>query len=987
LTRLRIPRASQVGVALFLALSGSVFAFDSLETTDGYARKSFTVEDGLSSNNVNAIVQTGDGFLWVGTKEGLLRFDGRHFMPISFLQQASPLSVSALAVAPDGALWVGTGNGVARIAGGQTGDSGHVVSTLYHPGTGEGDSIQSLHITRKGQLFVGTMTGFYRFERDTFSVVIPNLWTSRIEEAANGNLLVITSKGFVEWDGQRIIQHPDLATRLGVRQNEIFQVSEDHAGTRWYCSTAGLARQLGTSIERIEPYGKDVVFRVNEDSEGTIWFAQSGNLYRVGVSGRELIASNLPATYLAFDRDGDLWAGTKGTGLFRVKRQAVKMFTGADGLPLGVPTAVLATSDGKLWVGSNCGGLSWFDGSRFRTYSEDDGLTNSCIFSLAEDRNRDILIGTFGGGLFRYRQGRFSQIIKEDKLKNNVAVAILPASDGSVWIAYSDGLSRLQDGQVRRFTTTDGLSSNTLLSAYLDRRGALWVETAAGIDRLDRDRFVAVSKTNNAAVGVGGFGFAEDRFGALFAFGPFSGAVHVQENRIVKLLGVPKITGMVKSSENQWFCGDGIYRASPDSLEKWEHARDMPPDYTRFDRADGMNSAECSGGFRNMAITNDGRLWAPTEQGVAMLEISRLRHTNRKAAIYMERIVIGRTPQSPGHELILPAGSHHVELHFDSIELASPEAIRMQYRLDDVDREWLYADTSGDAIYSGIPTGTHAFHLRASNSDGVWDSEGIIYNVTQKPFYYETTLFRVSSVVLFGLFLAGAYRLRLNRITAQMSARLDDRVAERTRFARDLHDTMLQTIQGSEMIVSVAMNQSGNPPQTNAALIRISAGLARAREEARACLQSLRASTTQVNDLAEALLHAGEECAVEYLIKLNLRVEGAPKDMHPIVRDEILRIGAEAIRNACTHSAGTKVEIELAYAHALELRVRDDGRGIGADTVAEGKPGHFGLAGMQERAATIGGKLTVRSSTITGTEVELTVPGRIAFREKQNNQG
>jgi ligand-binding sensor domain-containing protein len=193
----------------------------------------------------------------------------------------------------------------------------------------------------------------------------------------------------------------------------------------------------------------------------------------------------LEATYLSFDHNGDVWAGTKGTGLFRFKRQAVKMFTAADGLPLGVPRAVLAASDGKLWVGSDCGGLSWFDGRRFHFYSERDGLTNSCVFSLAEDRNRDILIGTFGGGIFRFREGWFTAFLKKDKLSDKVAVAILPASDGSPWIPYSDGLRRILDGQVREFTTADGISSNNVLSAYEDRRGVIWVETTGGIDRLE----------------------------------------------------------------------------------------------------------------------------------------------------------------------------------------------------------------------------------------------------------------------------------------------------------------------------------------------------------------------------------------------------------------------------------------------------------------------------------------------------------------------
>ncbi len=377
----------------FAALLASVLS----GATAGYVRRNFTVEDGLLSNRVNAVLQTRDGFLWAGTELGLLRFDGRHFMAIDFLPQPSPVSVSALGEGRDGALWVGTRGGLAKIPSGGTN-----TPSLYHPGAGDSDSIQCLHVSRSGTLFVGTMTGLYRFEQGGFTTIIPELWTSRIEEDHNGHLLAITSKGFVEWDGTRIIQHPDLPGRLGVAQNEIFHVYEDHARTIWYCTTLGLARQVGGAIERLQPYGRDVVFRVDEDPEGTVWFTQAGGLCRATGAGRELIAADLQATYLAFDHDGDLWAGTKGTGLFRLKRQAVRMFTAADGLPQGLPRAVVAASDGKLWAGSDCGGLSWFDGSRFRTYSEKDGLTNSCVFSLAEDRNHDILIGTFGGGVFAF---------------------------------------------------------------------------------------------------------------------------------------------------------------------------------------------------------------------------------------------------------------------------------------------------------------------------------------------------------------------------------------------------------------------------------------------------------------------------------------------------------------------------------------------------------------------------------------------------------
>jgi ligand-binding sensor domain-containing protein len=201
-------------VGLLIGFGGPARAIE-LPEPASYGRKNFTVEDGLLSNNVNAVLQTRDGFLWVGTQDGLLRFDGRHFTPIQFLPQASPILVNALAEAPDGALWVGTKAGLARIPSPGSVEPGRTVSSIYHPGSGDGDSVQCLHFSRNGDLWVGTHTGLYRFEHGGFSTIIPELWTSRIEEASNGNLLVITSKGFVEWDGRQIIRHPDLPARIG----------------------------------------------------------------------------------------------------------------------------------------------------------------------------------------------------------------------------------------------------------------------------------------------------------------------------------------------------------------------------------------------------------------------------------------------------------------------------------------------------------------------------------------------------------------------------------------------------------------------------------------------------------------------------------------------------------------------------------------------------------------------------------------------------
>jgi signal transduction histidine kinase/ligand-binding sensor domain-containing protein len=980
-------------VALLISHGALAQAPDRPQAENGYVSRNFTVEDGLLSNQVETMLQTRDGFLWVGTPEGLFRFDGRHFTHIKFLPEDSPILVSALAQAPDGALWVGTRGGLARIAGGGSGDVGRIVSTVYHTGSGDADWVQCVHFSRNGDLWVGTLTGFYRFAHGQFLTIIPKLWTSRIEEASNGHLLVITSQGFVEWDGKQMIRHPDLPGRLGVAAHGIFHVLEDHAGTIWYATTAGVARQRGGAIERLKPYGEgennpNVVYRLEEDSEGRVWFVQSGNLYQAGDAGRQLVATNLNAKYLAADSDGDVWAGTWAWGLFRLKARAVKMFTVADGLPPGLPRAVLASSDGNLWVANTCGGLSRFDGSRFQTYTDKHGLPNSCLFSLAEDRNHDILIGGFGGEVSRFRDGHFMLVAAPDRLTNRVVTAFVPARDGALWIAYSDGLDRIADGQVRRFTTADGLSSNQLLSAYEDRQGVLWVETAKGIDRFVNDHFTTVLHADSPTSGAGRFGFWEDPSGKLFAFGPGNATFHIRHDGVIPLSGAPKITGMAESPENLWFCGDGINRATPESLQKWEQEGDAPPDFTRFNRADGMSTTQCSDGFRNMAVTKDGRLWAATAQGIAMLEFARLRRTDRKPAIFMEKIVIGKTVEPPGPELVLPPGTHHVELHFDTIELASPEAVRLQYRLDDVDREWLDADSTVTAVYSGIPVGTHRFHVRACNRDGVWDQTGMLYDVTQKPYFYETMLFRIAAAIMFAGLTLLLYQFRLRQIAHEFDVRLKERLEERTRIARELHDTLLQSLHGLLFRFQAARNLFARRPQE--AMEALDGAIARTEEaiaESHDAIKDLRPEPVAQSDLGGLLRATGKELqstangnAVPPAFEVI--VEGELRGLSPLLQGEVYRIARELLINAFRHACARRVEAEVHYAGShLRVRIRDDGKGIAPEVLKHGGPeGHWGLRGVKERAERIGAKLDFWTEAGAGTEVQLTVPAAAAHR-------
>ncbi len=949
-----------------------------------YIRTTFTVEDGLSSNVVPAVLQTRDGFLWVGTREGLLRFDGRHFTTVYFPQRTlGAVSVIALAEGPDGGVWIGGTEGLAKITKKPLNQLDHAPKALYLPGSGVSSHIECLHFSRDGALWVGTDAGLFRFQDGKFSTILPGLMISRVEETSSGHILVITSAGFIEWDGGSILHHADLPGRLGVPIGGIFHVYEDRHGTTWYCTSRGVARSIkGGEIERLAPYGiqDDRAFRAYEDANGAVWIAASEGLLRATDSGLENEFPTLHARHLTFDRDGDIWAGTNGRGLLKFKPRLVRMFGEADGLASGsVPKAVLAASDGKLWVGSDCGGLAWFDGSQFHLFAEPDGLTNSCVSALAEDADKHVLIGTFGGGVFRLLDGRFTRISEEITKGLSVVTALVPTQKGSLWIGYSDGLTLLEQGRTRRFTTADGLSSEQVYSAYEDHGGNLWVETSAGIDRFVQNHFVAVAPLYHAI-------FGEDQAGDLFALADRNGAFELKGNKAIPLKGAPPVMGMATSPHQLWFCGAGIYRVPLQSVEAWTREPVAPRDYTPFGRQDGMNSADCSDGFRNMAITHDGKLWVATNQGVAMLQLSQAPLNNRAPPIYMQRIVVEKTVEPPNHDLVLSPGIRHLELDFGVVELSSPEKVRFQYRMDDVDQDWSDPDTSGIAMYNSLPKGTHKFHVRACNGDGVWNREGIVYEVTERAHYYETTLFRVIALLILISILALAFKFRLYQIRLRMTQRLNERVNERTRIARDLHDTLLQSFHGLLLsFQSVYDLLPTHPAEAKETLGSAIDEAAEAITEGRDAVQGLRSPSVETNDIAEAIRDIGEDLASDGTNQTSavfrVEVEGAPRNLHPILRDEAYRTAGEALRNAFRHARAQRIEVEVRYDdRQFRLRVRDDGIGISAEILrGAGRPGHYGLDGMRERARLAGGKLAIWSELNSGTEIELTIPASTAY--------
>lgn len=380
----------------------------------------------------------------------------------------------------------------------------------------------------------------------------------------------------------------------------------------------------------------------------------------------------------------------------------------------------------------------------------------------------------------------------------------------------------------------------------------------------------------------------------------------------------------------------GIITIADAEFERWWEHPDSTVKSRLLDIFDGAQPALMS--FRpGVSKTPDGRLGFVNDSILEMIDPGRLKGNGTPPAVHVERIVGDRKVYLPEENLRLPPLIRDIEIDYTALSLSIPEKVRFRYMLTGHDANWQEPAERRQAFYSDLSPGKYQFRVMACNSDGVWNEAGAAWNFSVAAAYYQTNWFRTLCAAAIAFGMCVLYQRRVRQIAAGINARLNERMAERTRLAGELHDTLLQTIQASKMIADTALLGTPDETRMRGALERLSGWLDRAMQEGRAALNAMRIPATQQNDLAEALERACEDCVVGVSIECALSVEGKVKAMHPIVHNEVYRIGYEAIRNACIHSMGSHVEVELTYAHDLILRVRDNGKGIDPDVALKGK--------------------------------------------------
>src|SRR5262250_2892863 len=730
----------------------------------------------------------------------------------------------------------------------------------------------------------------------------------------------------------------------------------------------------------------DDVLTLFQDREGCVWAATLNGLDRfrdfavTTLSVKQGLSSAAVGSILA-DRDGSVWLGTYG-GLNRWNNGKITIArTGSvkrDGKLNGLaPNSLFQDDRGQIWISTNAG-VGYLENDRFAPII---GIPGGSVLGIAQDKAGNLWIANEESGLFRLSARSEVQQIPRDRLrhKDNASALAADPVQGGLWLGFfNGGIEYFRDGEVRTsFGAADGLGEGRVSRFRFDPDGTVWAATEGGLSRLKNGRIATLTGKN---------GLPCD-------------AVHwvIRDNDYSFWLYMP--------------CG--LVRIAHSELDAWAAAADRDRETKRvieatvFDSSDGVTShAGISrfdfGHFRpggytpHVARSSDGKLWFSAGDGVSVVDPHHFPFNKLPPPVHIEQITADRKTYDPasavGGRLPLPARVRDLQIDYTALSLVAPEKVLFRYKLEGLDSDWQDAGNRRQAFYTNLPPRNYRFRVMACNNSGVWNETGATIDFVIPPAYYQTRWFRLSCVAAFLALLWAVYQLRLQQVTAQVRQRLQGRADERERIARELHDTLLQSLHGLLLQFQAARNMlPRRPEEAIHALDGALDATEQAIAESRNAIQNIRAEPGRQGDLAELLKAAGQELANSQDANhrppvFRLIVEGERQALPAVLQGEVYRIAREILRNAFQHAQADRIEAELRYDdHALRLRIRDDGRGIDPQVLkAGGRSGHWGLRGVRERAQQIGAQLGFWSEAGAGTEVQLTVPAAVAYEQSRH---
>jgi ligand-binding sensor domain-containing protein/signal transduction histidine kinase len=970
------------------------YAVDPNRVFSQYIRNYWQAENGFSGGQVNAFAQTPDGYLWIGTARGLYRFDGVNFVSAQQLDAAAPSITDVLGLTTDdeGNLWVRMKGSILRYrastfedvmsdltagsfvtAMNRASDGGVLLSNLMHGeilyGRKGFKSLASSKIfltalvisiaqTSDAKVWIGTRSAglFYINNGQIVSITegLPDRKINSLLPMENGKLWIGTDNGIALWDGSAISKNYVPASLSHV---QISALMRDRDGNVWVGTSRGLLRLNAKGVTLLQEPDKQSSRQITallEDREGDIWIGGVDGIERLRDSPfvSYSVSEGLPSESngpIYVDSDGRTWFGPSDRGLYWMRDGKVTPVP-KDALNSDVVYSLTGGKD-DLWIGRQQGGLTHFilkQGAIVaKTYTQANGLAQNSVYSVYENRDGTVWAGTLSGGVSHLKDGVFTTYTTADGLASNSVAAIEEGPDHTMWFATRGGLNVLSHGRLQTYTVRDGLPSEDVISLLNDSSGTLWIGTAAGLTTLTANkihRLPALPESLHEPI----FGLAEDKKGSL------------------------------------WIASSGhVLKVNRDRLLSGELKEG---DIREYGLADGLHGTEGVRRDRSLVMDGHGRIWFSLNRGVSGIDPARV-GDSLPAIRHIETAFANGAPVATQGLVRIPGPLPRIAFNYTGLSFAVPERIRFRYRLDGFDSGWSDATSARQAVYTNLGPGSYRFRVTSSNSDGLWSGPEAAFSFDIEPAFWQAWWFRISCVLTLAAIAWMLHRLRVQQVSRQMQSRLEERLEERERIARDLHDTMLQGFISASMQLDVANDRIPPDSPAKPLVARVLELMRQVSEEGRNAIRSLRSSRRESYPLEQALSRIGGEFIHEKQIDFRVILQGVPRSLHPAIWDEAYRIGREAVINAFRHSHASKLEVEVEYtSRSLRILVRDDGRGIDDQVLHAGREGHWGLSGMRERAEQIGATFGVLSRIGTGTEVELSIPGHIAFESDSSRR-
>jgi len=956
-----------------LLVAAPALALDPDKPLDRCSVQRWQVKDGLPGDSIRAFAQTGDGQLWIAALGGLARYDGIRFTRIEVPAEwvAATSDVAILVAAPDGSVWGGSSRHPPLQFRG---------SSLSLAGAREALSNDDLAFAMaedaRGPIWMAGTRGLFRF--------------------ADGGLIAHAVRGF---DGRR-------PTAMVV----------DRTGTVWLGTDRGLYSVAG---DQLVPHPRvpdgTAVEALHEDRRHVFWVAAGDRLLAIDGERVTSYRAGLPRgpfSRIVDDDDGNVWVGSS-EGLVRIRNGQVAVFTVKDGLPENDVTALLVDREGSLWAGTRNGGIAQFTDRTLDTQGLPPGLDSLEVQSVCEDAEGATWFGTRGHGALRWKESRAVFYGPRDGLPGDTVNAVAPGRGGEVWIGTAQGLGRWRAGKV----DDPGIWPRLVVSLYRDPRGNLWIggngevgrwdgsklevwgaERGAprqvrvmtaepdgtmwvggmgGLVRLEGGRFVRPSPLHDLKMGPVR-SLLTDREGTVWLSSERAGLFRVRNGQVFLYDGARGLDSDMIYQLSEDDAGDlwigtnkSILRVTRSSLEAVAEGRRAGLDLVSFESTDRRAGVVASQLKQPSAWkARDGRIWYVTRQGAVIIDPRKVRTNTTPPPVSLESVIADGQPVVLGvGERRFGSGLRTLEIHYAARTLLEPSKVRYRYRLEGYDAGWIEAGDRRVVSYANLGAGTYHLRIQAGNADRVWNERGANYNFAIAAPLYQRPWFYLACAALLLPLSVLVHRARLARVRAQYVVMF----AERSRVARELHDTLLQGMSAVAMqLNSIRARLSDGPDGPRRELELVQNTVTHCLEETRRVLWDLRERGASGGDLGAALTRFARRASQGTPVACEVRVEGAAAHLPHAVEDQLFRMGQEAITNAIKHADAKRIDVRLNYhAEKVTLTISDDGRGF--DPATPPHPDHFGLVGLRERAAAIDATLELRSRPGGGTTVEVGV--------------